>query len=77
MKRLILSLLLLFSPHAQAWRASARPAGLALARLETDAAPQPLGIDDRAIKKDLQNFKQFIESRPVETGAWRGDVPRD
>jgi uncharacterized membrane protein len=33
-----------------------------------------LGFDDRAIKKDLQNFKQFIESRPSETGAWRGDV---
>ena len=29
------------------WRASAQPAGLTLARLETDAAPRPLGIDDR------------------------------
>jgi uncharacterized membrane protein len=36
-----------------------------------------LNIDDRAIKKDLKQFKEFIESRPAETGAWRGDVPRD
>ena len=36
-----------------------------------------LNIDDRAIKQDMQHFKEFIESRPAETGAWRGDVPRD
>jgi uncharacterized membrane protein len=36
-----------------------------------------LNIDDHAIKKDLKHFKEFIESRPGETGAWRGDVPRD
>ncbi len=35
-----------------------------------------LGFDERAIKKDLQNFKEFIESRGVEEGGWRGDVPR-
>ncbi len=34
-----------------------------------------LGVDDRAIKKDLEHFKEFIESQP-ETGAWRGDVAR-
>ncbi|WP_027479435.1 SRPBCC family protein [Gryllotalpicola ginsengisoli] len=32
------------------------------------------GFDDRAIAKDLENFKTFIENRNVETGAWRGDV---
>lgn len=32
------------------------------------------GVDDHAIKKDLKNFKEFIESRGAETGAWRGDV---
>ena len=32
------------------------------------------GIDDHAIKKDLTKFKEFIESRGTETGAWRGDV---
>ncbi|MCK6080313.1 SRPBCC family protein [Microbacterium sp. EYE_5] len=32
------------------------------------------GVDDHAVKKDLQRFKEFIESRGAETGAWRGDV---
>lgn len=36
-----------------------------------------LNFDGRAIKADLKHFKEFIESRPAETGAWRGDVPRD
>lgn len=26
------------------------------------------------VKADLQRFKQFIESRGMETGAWRGEV---
>lgn len=33
-----------------------------------------VGLDDHAVKKDLKNFKEFIESRGSETGAWRGDV---
>jgi uncharacterized membrane protein len=33
-----------------------------------------LGTAKRRIKGDLERFKQFIESRGVETGAWRGDV---
>jgi uncharacterized membrane protein len=36
-----------------------------------------LGFDQRSVKKDLEHFKEFIESRPSETGAWRGDVSRD
>jgi hypothetical protein len=36
-----------------------------------------LNFDQRSVKKDLAHFKEFIESRPSETGAWRGDVPRD
>jgi uncharacterized membrane protein len=32
------------------------------------------GVDDHAVKKDLENFKKFIESQGSETGAWRGDV---
>jgi uncharacterized membrane protein len=39
-----------------------------------EKAAATLGFDDRAIKKDLANFKEFIESRGAETGAWRGDV---
>ena len=33
-----------------------------------------LGAGSHAVKKDLKNFKEFIESRGAETGAWRGDV---
>jgi uncharacterized membrane protein len=40
----------------------------------TEKAGALLGVDDRAVKKDLENFKSFIESRGTETGAWRGDV---
>jgi uncharacterized membrane protein len=35
-----------------------------------------LNILDRRVHEDLNRFKEFIESRPAETGAWRGDVPR-
>jgi uncharacterized membrane protein len=37
---------------------------------------EAVGIVERRIKGDLQRFKEFIESRRVETGAWRGEVPR-
>lgn len=33
-----------------------------------------LGFDDRQVQQDLDNFKQFIESRGAPTGAWRGNV---
>ncbi|MGO2520916.1 MAG: SRPBCC family protein [Microbacterium sp.] len=33
-----------------------------------------VGLGAHAVKKDLGNFKEFIESRGRETGAWRGDV---
>ena len=33
-----------------------------------------IGWDDHAVKKDLKKFKEFIESRGSETGAWRGDI---
>jgi uncharacterized membrane protein len=33
-----------------------------------------IGIDSRQVKDDLQRFKQLIESRGVESGAWRGEV---
>ena len=32
------------------------------------------GADDHSVKKDLDNFKEYIESRGAESGAWRGDV---
>ncbi|AMM20432.1 cyclase [Frondihabitans sp. PAMC 28766] len=33
-----------------------------------------LGADNHAIKKDLQNFKEYIESKGTADGAYRGDV---
>ncbi len=41
-----------------------------------EAAGAALGVDDRSVKRDLDRFKEFIESRGHETGAWRGDVER-
>jgi uncharacterized membrane protein len=33
-----------------------------------------VGLTNANAKSDLKRFKQFIESRGTETGAWRGDV---
>jgi uncharacterized membrane protein len=33
-----------------------------------------VGVPDRRVKGDLERFKEFIESRGRETGAWRGEV---
>jgi uncharacterized membrane protein len=33
-----------------------------------------LGLDRRRVRADLKRFKELIESRPGETGAWRGEV---
>jgi uncharacterized membrane protein len=33
-----------------------------------------LGADSRRVKGDLERFKELVESRGVETGAWRGAV---
>jgi uncharacterized membrane protein len=35
------------------------------------------GIVSRAAERDMKNFKEFIESRGAQTGAWRGDIPRE
>jgi uncharacterized membrane protein len=32
------------------------------------------GVLDRQVEGDLERFKKFIESRGVETGAWRGEI---
>ena len=52
--------------------------------LEMDVEPEgfieqvgdKLGFISRRAKGDMQRFKEFIESRGGETGAWRGDVER-
>src|SRR5690606_24593915 len=33
-----------------------------------------LGMVDRRVQGDLERFKDFIESRGMETGAWRGEI---
>jgi uncharacterized membrane protein len=36
-----------------------------------------VGIPERRVKGDLERFKEFIESRGRETGAWRGEVQQN
>jgi uncharacterized membrane protein len=33
-----------------------------------------LGVVSRRVEGDLKRFKEFIEERGVETGAWRGEI---
>jgi uncharacterized membrane protein len=35
-----------------------------------------LGIVQRRVKADMGRFKEFIEERGTQTGAWRGEVGR-
>ena len=39
-----------------------------------EALGSAVGADSRQVKADLERFKEFIESRGAETGAWRGEV---
>lgn len=43
----------------------------------TEKAGAIVGMDDHQVAGDLDRFKSFIENRQSETGAWRGEVPRD
>jgi len=40
-----------------------------------EKAGSALGFDTRQVSSDLERFKEFIESRGSESGAWRGEVP--
>lgn len=42
--------------------------------LLTDAIGDKLGFVRRKATSDLENFKEFIEKRGAETGAWRGEL---
>lgn len=35
---------------------------------------EKIGADTLGVKRDLANFKELIERRGAETGAWRGEV---
>ncbi len=37
-------------------------------------AGEKLGFVDRTVEGDLKRFKEFIEARGQETGAWRGTI---
>jgi uncharacterized membrane protein len=39
-----------------------------------EATADKIGLSDRAVKVDLERFKELIEARGVESGAWRGEV---
>jgi uncharacterized membrane protein len=41
-----------------------------------ERAGEALGSIDRGVKGDLQRFRDFIESRGEESGAWRGEIRR-
>jgi uncharacterized membrane protein len=42
-----------------------------------EKAGDAAGIVKSRVKGDLERFKEFIESRGQETGAWRGEVHQD
>lgn len=63
---------------------SFQPVGTGATRVELDMDVEPdgfveqagdkLGFISRRVKGDMKRFKEFIESRGSETGAWRGQV---
>ena len=40
----------------------------------TEQLGAAIGADDRRVKGDLERFKELIEGRGTESGAWRGEV---
>lgn len=53
--------------------------------LQLDIEPEGLvekigdmaGFVQRQVSGDLERFKEYIESKPAETGEWRGEVAQD
>lgn len=41
-----------------------------------EQAGDKLGVVSMRVKGDLERFKDFIEGRGTETGAWRGEIDR-
>ena len=39
-----------------------------------EKAGDALGMVDRRVEGDLQRFKDYVESRGSESGAWRGEI---
>jgi uncharacterized membrane protein len=42
----------------------------------TENVGDALGMVSRRVAGDLKRFKEFVESRGHETGAWRGEIQR-
>jgi len=42
-----------------------------------EKAADASGMAARQLRGDLKRFKELIEQRGSETGAWRGSVERD
>jgi uncharacterized membrane protein len=42
-----------------------------------EKAGEMVGMDSRRIKGDLERFRELMETRGRETGAWRGEVRQD
>ena len=50
--------------------------------LALDLDPQDLvekagevsGLIEMRAQDDLERFREFMEARPIETGAWRGEI---
>ena len=40
----------------------------------TEKIGATLGMDNRRVQGDLKRFKELIEERGTESGAWRGEV---
>jgi uncharacterized membrane protein len=40
----------------------------------TEQLGSKVGIDSRQVKEDVERFKNLVETRGVESGAWRGEV---
>jgi hypothetical protein len=40
----------------------------------TEKVADLLGTIDRRVKGDMRRFKQFVEERGAESGAWRGRI---
>jgi uncharacterized membrane protein len=40
----------------------------------TETLGSAVGLDERRVRGDLERFKELIESRGAESGAWRGEV---
>ncbi len=41
-----------------------------------EKAASAVGVPGRSVRGDLERFKEMMESRGRESGAWRGEVPR-